>query len=91
MEDDLKGIGEINKNIMDNNIIEIVGASQNMEFALYAWGSSFRTLNSRNLIGRTCEKDPILFYHLQTLMLTRVTCMFIVFIEKYPLVLVFVV
>ena len=50
MEDDLKGIGDINKNIMAYNIIEIVGASQNMEFALYAWGSSLRTLNSRNLI-----------------------------------------
>ena len=40
----------INHHIMAYNIIEIVGASQNMEFALYAWGSSLRTLNSRNLI-----------------------------------------
>ena len=53
-----KGIGDINKNIMAYNIIEIVGASQNMEFALYAWGSSFRTLNSRNLIGTDLWKGP---------------------------------
>ena len=29
-----------------------------MELALYAWGSSFRTLNSRNLIGTDLWKGP---------------------------------